>query len=319
MMKYTDKDKSELFEEIFERGDKDELIGLTHSVKYLPKEERSDAYKRLRKLDNEDVNIALIENFDNFDYSQDMDDLKESLAHLEGDKAKEVIAREIRNFPVDTKHELFEELSLYPNANVKKYLARNINQYYKKIWNRGNICKNLAQDSDMYSDIAIINSMSFIGKDTADELYEHFYNKQDMVVTTALARNIEVFENRPELMKKWVDKLLEVEDYRVTRGMAESIPLIDERLRHDAFDKLLNVDDANTKEFLASSITSVPAYYMEDDWVPRLLNNADNSVRESLAANLGSLNEVVKASWAEQILDGADSSVRKMVEKQLQK
>ena len=92
---------------------------------------------------------------------------------------------------------------------------------------------------------------------------------------------------------------------------------LDGEMRVNTFEKLLNVDDMNAKEFLAESITSVPYFHLHKDWFDKLVENADNSVYRALALNLKNIKtEQIKKDWTKYLLEHGDTSVKDIIKKE---
>ena len=322
-IKYSESDevRMELFNKIYDDVENPEyenrMIGLTHSIKHLPQEEQAKLYEKMYALNQNGVNIALIENIKHFPFSFKADDLINGLASSEEEGVKVVIAREIKHFPAKLKHELFEKLSKDGNVTIKKYLARNLNQYYMNIANRVNIYDNLMEGADTYANIALANALSMLSESHRDERFEKLFNQNDIVVDCALARNIEVFANDEKTMTKWVNKLMELDHKRVKRALAESVKFMPEKLKKEIFVQLLEVDDMNTKEFLAETITSIPNYHQHQEWFDRLILGAENSVKRELAKALKNVKYPdVRKAWIKELTLRGDSSVQEIMKKQ---
>ena len=129
----------------------------------------------------------------------------------------------------------------------------------------------------------------------------------------------EYTEKRDELITKLelcLNKFNEIPDYRIKRGLAESVVFLPEEFQAKTFESLLDIQDNNTKEFLAEAITSIKGYQYHDEWIKKLLDGGDNSIRRSLAAHVNDIKyPSVKQKWISIILDGADSSVKKIIDK----
>ncbi len=301
---------NKIFNNINDNSYKDNLIGLAHSIKYLDKDCRQDWYKKLYELNDNNVNISLIENINDISDKN----IIEGLAANPDMKVKETLAREIRKFPQATGHKLFETLCKEENNSIKKYLARNINFYYKNISNRINIFNSLTENSDRYADIALINSLKYINKESYDKYFEHFYNKNDVVVQSVLAGNIEVFGEDTAKIKYWLEKLMKIDNPIVKRELCETIKFLPENLAKETFEKLVGIKDMNAKEILAESMTSIPRFYTHIDWLEMLLDGADNSVKRELASQIHKIPDLTtRNKWIEKILQNTDSSVKKLI------
>ena len=229
---------------------------------------------------------------------------------------KTTIAREIKHFPAKLKHELFENLSTEDNDSIKKYLARNLNQYYMKMYNRVNIYDNLMKNADTYANIALANALAFLAQSDREARFEKLFNQGDMIVNCALARNIEVFSEDEKTMTKWTHKLMEINDRRVKRALAESVKFMPDKLKVESFVELLEVMDMNTKEFLAETITTIPNYHKHPEWFEKLILGAGNSVKRELAKNLKTIRYPdIKKAWTEELLLRGDSSVHEIIKK----
>ena len=314
------------FENIFSKAVKTEekaynetMIGLTHSIRFLPENVQGSLYEKMHKLGLKDVDIAILDNSGYFKYSFNSNSLLESIAKTDNIDVKKAICRQIKNFPSPLKDSIFENYSANEtNQSIKKYLARNLNQYYRNITNRINIFDNLAKDADVYANIALINALikNFSNKEVIDTRFERLFEAGDMVTKSALARNIEIFNENPKLLQKWLDKFNALPDYRIKRSLAESVGFLPEEFQAKTFEKLLEVQDSNTKEFLAEIITAIKGYQYHEDWLIKLLDGGDNSIRRSLATHVKDIKyPAVKQKWISIILDGADSSVKKIIDK----
>ena len=317
-----DAEKIKLFNEIYnDTGNsayQGNMKGLVHSIKFMPKELQPELYKKMYDLNMAPVNVALVENIEHFKLTDVADEILQGLASNNNTKVKEVLAREIKYVPDKLRHQLFEKLSLEDNTKIKKYLARNINHYYRNIANRINIFDNLAQNSDSYADMALINSLKYFGEDRIHERFRRFFEKDDPIVKSALARNIEVFEENMDYMSYWINKLMEVENPRVKRALCESVRFMPRGTQVPVLEKLLKIKDMNSKEFLAENIFSVPDFYVHKEWLVQLLDGADNTVRRSLAKNIDIIPESkYRQEWIDLILENADSSVKKIIDKKL--
>ncbi len=313
----TPEEKINLFNKIISQNDgtddfKDKAIGLVHSIKHMPKEMQADLYQKCYDLNSHRVNIALIQNIKNFDDSEKLTKLTEKLTtNVDDIKAQEAIAKEIRNIPDKLRHKFFEEYTNTKHSAVIKYLARNINQYYRDMPNRVNIYKTFSENADSYASVALINSMKYMGSSRYDEYFEKFFSKNDTMVNTSLARSIDLFNDDKKMQQKWIDKLLEYKDENVDAGLAEAIPFINEDLKKPLFKKLVNTKDRVTKEFLAENITSIPGYKQDIDMIKELLNGADNMIRGSLANTIKKMpTGMTKSTWTKMVLDGADNSIK---------
>lgn len=316
-------EKLELFQKMYktcqeeEFKEKDKLIGLTHSIKFLPVEEQGNWYEKFAELDISQVNVALVENIKNFNYKFKADNLIKNLTQKDDHQVRKCIARDIKYLPANIRRTVFEEYSLDSNNTIKKYLARNINHYYMNLANRVNIFDNIANGADTFANIALVNSLKWLGLEKRDVRFERFFNQNDVIVQCALARNIELFNDDEKIKQKWIDKLMSVDDVRVKRALCESIMFLDGEMRVNTFEQLLNVDDMNAKEFLAESITSVPYFHLHKDWFDKLVENADNSVYRALALNLKNIKtEQIKKDWTKYLLEHGDTSVKDIIKKE---
>ena len=177
-----------------------------------------------------------------------------------------------------------------------------------------NIFDNLAQNADAYANIALINAMKYISESKVEPRFEKMFETGDMITKSALARNIEMFNEKPELLKKWLEKFFESDDFRIKRALAESVVYLPEKFQVPVFEALLPVKDNNTKEFLAEALISIKGYYRHKDWLIKILDGGDNTIRRVLATHIPEIkNPQVKQEWTKLILDGADSSVRKII------
>lgn len=313
-------EKLALFNEIYSNRDdaeyKNKMIGLTHSIKYFESETQGDLYNKMFDLNQQGVNVALVENIKNFPFSFKADNIINGLAESEDDVIKTVIAREIKTFPAKLKHELIERLSKEDNDSIKKYLARNLNQYYMNIANRVTIYDNLLEGADTYANIALANALNMLSEVHRDARFEKLFNANDRIVDCALARNIEVFENDEKTMTKWVHKLMEIKDRRISRALAESVKFMPDKLKIESFEKLLEVHDMNTKEFLAETITSIPNYHRHPEYFEKLILGAGNSVKRELAKALKTVRyPEIRNAWKKELLLRGDSSVKQIIEK----
>lgn len=317
----NDTEKLALFEQYYDNSDdvnyKDNMIGLTHSIKYFPSDNQGDLYNKMYNLNQQGVNIALVENIKNFPFSFNADNIINGLANSEDERVKTTIARDIKSFPAKLKHELFERLSKEDNNFIKKYLARNLNQYYMNITNRVNIYDNLLAGADTYANIALANALNMLSESHRDERFEKLFNANDRIVDCALARNIEVFENDEKTMTKWVHKLMEIDDRRIKRALAESVKFMPDKLKVETFEHLLEVFDMNTKEFLAETITSIPNYHRHPEYFDKIILGAGNSVKRELAKILKNIKyPEVKKAWKKELLLRGDSSVKEIIDRQ---
>lgn len=317
----NDTEKLALFEQYYDNSDdvnyKDNMIGLTHSIKYFPSDNQGDLYNKMYNLNQQGVNIALVENIKNFPFSFNADNIINGLANSEDERVKTTIARDIKSFPAKLKHELFERLSKEDNNFIKKYLARNLNQYYMNITNRVNIYDNLLAGADTYANIALANALNMLSESHRDERFEKLFNANDRIVDCALARNIEVFENDEKTMTKWVHKLMEIDDRRIKRALAESVKFMPDKLKVETFEHLLEVFDMNTKEFLAETITSIPNYHRHPEYFDKIILGAGNSVKRELAKILKNIKHPeVKKAWKKELLLRGDSSVKEIIDRQ---
>ena len=315
-------EKVSIFNKIISQNDgsdefKDKAIGLVHSVKYLPKDIQAEKYQECYDLGSHRVNIALIQNIKNFEHTPELDSLTEKLTtNVDDIKAQETIAKEISHIPSKIAHKFFEDNADTKHSATIKYLARNINQYYKDMPNRVNIYKSLSENADPYASVALINSMHYMGSSRYDEYFEKFFSKKDAMINTTLARSIDLFNEDPKTQQKWIDKLLTCDDAQVKTGLCETVKFINPDLRAPLFEKLLDTKDKVAKEFLAENITSVKNYTKHSEWVPKLLDGADNMVRGSLVNSIQQIpDKNTKENWLNMVLDGADNCVKNMVDK----
>ena len=317
----TDEEKIKIFNEIFDNYDnsknhKNKVVGLVHGIKFMPEEMQTELYKKCYELKSHRVNIALIQNFKNFPQNEITDEIIDDLVLKSTDqKELETIAKEIKYVPEKPRHIFFEQQKNSEVSAVVKYLARNLNQYYKNLPNRRNIYETFITNCDTYSGLALITAMKYISSSYYDKYFEEFYKKDNPALNTALSRSLEIFKDNPNLQKKWINKLLEYPDINVTRGLAESVSFVEEENRFPLFEQLLNSKDKVTKEFLAENLITVPGYNSHTVWVKQLLNGADNIVRLTLLNTIKSTSHQnsVKEKWIEMILDGVDVSIKEMV------
>lgn len=317
----TAEEKISIFNKIISQNDgsdefKDKAIGLVHSIKHLPKEMQPDLYNKCFDLGSHRVNIALIQDIKNFKKFPELFPLIEKLVtNVDDIKAKENIAKEIQHIPDKLRHKFFEEEINTNHSAVIKYLARNINQYYKNMLNRFNIYSAFADNADSYASVALINSMHYMGSSRYGEYFEKFYAKNDEMVNTALARSIDLLNENPRLQRQWIDKLAVCDSNNVKAGLAEVIPFIKEEQRAPLYRKLLESKDKVTKEFLAESILSLPKNALSDELVVGLLDGADNMVRGALVNAIKKMPEgKLKDGWKKLVIDDADNSIKLMVE-----
>lgn len=321
--KYLEDDskKRELFEKIINdvenQNYKENLIGLTHSIKFFPESEQLDLYRRMYEFNETDINIALVENFKNLSITNRNNEIVQNLAKTEDILVKEIIAREIKSFPTDLTHSLMEKLSTEDNNTIKKYLARNLNLYYKDRDKRIEIYDNLMKNADLYANVALINALDNLPTKERDIRFEKFISLNDKIVSSALARNIETFQNDESLMKKWVDRLMQIDSTRVKRALCESVRYMPEKLMYETFERLADVHDMNSKEFLAETLTSVPYYSSNPDWFDRIFEASGNSVKRELAKVLKNVDSpILKEKWARKLYTKGDSSVKEILAKQ---
>ncbi len=316
----TPEEKIELFNKIIATNDgsdefKDKAIGLTHSIKHMPRELQAEMYQKCYDVNSHRVNIALIQNIKNFSDLPELKPLiKKLTTNVDDIKAQETIAKEIKYIPDDLRHKFFEEYMNTKHSAIIKYLARNINQYYRDMPNRVNIYRTFAENADPYASVALINSMKYMGSSRYDEYFEKFFSKNDVMINTSLARSIDLFNETPELQQKWINKLLTCDDVRVKTGLSEALAFINEDFKLPLFEKLLDVPDKVCKEFLATNITSIPGYNRLTDLVTKLLDGADNIVRGAFVNTVKKLPDSrTKETWLKMALDGADSQVSSMI------
>lgn len=293
----------------------DTLIGLTHSIRFLPNDAQMEMYNTMHSFGMRDVDIAILEESGRFPMFSKPDALLESISKTDDINVKKAISRNIKNFSSPLKDKIFEEYSANEtNQSIKKYLARNINQYYKNIANRTNIFDNLAQDADAYANIALINAMKYIGESKVESRFEKMFETGDMITKSALARSIEMFNENPKLLKKWIEKFFESDDFRIKRALAESVVYLPEKFQVPVFEALLPVKDNNTKEFLAEALVSIKGYQRHIEWLKSIIDGGDNTIRRVLATHVKDIKQPeVRKEWTALILDGADSSVRKII------
>ena len=318
-----DAEKMALFDEILNDTNNeqynDKLIGLTHSIKFLPKDQQLESYKKMYEFNNTDVNIALVENFKNFGLFWSDNEIVRGLAETKDVAVKEVIAREIKHLPSDLTHSLMEKYAKEEinNNTIKKYLARNLNYYYKNREKRAEIFDNLMQNADTYANIALANSLENLTLAERDERFGRLLELNNPIVTSALARNIEIFNNNEALSKKWLDRLMEETDYRTKRALCESVKYIPEVYMQETFVKLLDVCDMNAKEFLAETLTSVPNYHNHPEWFDKIIEASGNSVKRELAKTLSTVKApALKVKWAKELYQKGDDSVKEILKKQ---
>ena len=150
-------------------------------------------YQKCYDLNSHRVNIALIQNIKNFEKTPELDDLTEKLVtNVDDVKTQETIVKEIKDIPDKLRHQFFEEQTDTKHSATIKYLARNINQYYKNMPNRVHIYQTFSDNADPYASVALINSMKYMGSSHYDEYFEKFFSKNDDMVNTTLARSIDL-------------------------------------------------------------------------------------------------------------------------------
>ena len=320
----SDDEKIKIFEEIYAGRNntdefKDRAIGLVHSIKFLPEEMQVELYKKCYDLQSHRVNIALIQNIKNFAKLDGTKDLIEHLVLNSNDQKEiEMIAKEIKHVPEKPCHLFFEQQINSKVSAVIKYLARNINRYYKDMPNRRNIYNRFIENCDTYSGLGLISAMKYMSPSRYDEYFEKFFSKNDSALNTALARSLELLEDDIKLQKKWIIKLLDCNNTDVDTGLAESISFVNEGNRVYLIERLLPSKDKVTKEFLAQNITSVPGHTFHPEWVEQLLDGADNMVRGALLNTIKSMpDSPAKAQWISMSLKGSDDTI-KMMSKQLE-
>lgn len=313
----TPEKKVEIFNDVISKNDgsddfKDKAIGLVHGIKHMPKEMQPELYQKCYDLKSHRVNIALIQNIKNFERTPVLDNLTEKLVtNVDDIKAVENIAKEIKHVPDKLRHKFFEEQTDTKHSATIKYLARNINQYYKDMPNRVHIYQTFSDNADPYASVALINSMKYMGSSRYGEYFEKFFSKNDDMVNTSLARSIDLLNDDKKLQQKWIDKLLACDNDQVTTGLCEVVPFINDELKVPLYDRLLNSKDKVAKEFLAENLTSIPGYKQSQDWISRLLDGADNMVRGTIANTVKDMPEgKIKKDWSRLVSDGADNSVR---------
>ncbi len=296
---------------------RDKMIGLTHSIRFMPEEIQGELYQTMAKSDISHVKVAVIENACNYPKSFNSEQMLRELMTNADKKMKEAAAREIKYFPTKLAHQIFEELSYEPNTKIKKYLARNINYYYMNMPNRIKIFERLLENGDMFSDIALVNSLHWFGETGKKRFFSELFDKKDINVISELARTMDIFDEEPREIEKWTKKFLEVEDPRVQRSMCEVVGDLPIEFRRETFQRLLEVKDMNAKEFLAESFSSLPNFELRIDYLKQLLEGADNAVRRSLAQNIGKIKDPYnRKKWIELISQDADSSVKAIIAQQ---
>lgn len=297
----------------------DKLIGLTHSIKFLPSENHKTLYRKIFEFNDNDLNIALIENFKNMSFPFDEKKVyMEKFAQTNDLEMKRVLSREIRHLPSEYTHSLMEKYALSEKDNtVKKYLARNLNFYYKNRERRIEIYDNLMKNADMYANIALINSLENIPKKYREERFNQFYQLDNFIIDCALARNIEIFSEDEDTMQKWLDILINTNDFRVQRALCESVRFIPDNLKVANFVRLLEVQDQNAKENLAEALIYIPNYEKNHkEWIEKLYEASGNSVKRELAITLSNIkSENIRKYWAEKLYDAGDSSVKEILTK----
>ena len=316
----TDEKKVERFNEIYATKDdsdefKDKAIGLVHAIKYLPEEMQPQLYEDFYKLGSHRVNISLIQNIKHFNKYPELKGLSENLVDNAVDvKELETIAKEIRHIPEGPRHRFFDNQADTKHSAVIKYLARGLNTYYRNLPNRKNIYSSFLDNSDTYSGISLINSMRYMSSSRFDEYFERFYQKEDPIINIALARSLELLDEDPKLQKKWIDKLMELDDENVKAGLCESVEFVDRDNMRYMFERLLPTKDNVSKEFLAKNITMVPHYATHPEWVEELLADSDNMVKGTLINSMRSIkDDEVKQKWAKIISKDSDDTVKAML------
>ena len=316
----TPEERISIFNKIIAENDgsddfKDKAIGLVHGIKHMPIDMQSDLFQQCYELGSHRVNIALIQNIKNFDRTPEMAALTEKLTtNVEDIKAQETIAKEITHIPDGLRHKFFEEYTNTKHSATIKYLARNINQYYKNMPNRVNIYETFAENADPYASVALINSMKYMGRNRYDEYFEKFFSKNDVMVNTSLARSLDLLNDEPKVQQKWIDKLLQCEDVRVKAALSEVVSFINEDLRRPLFEQLVEVKDKVSKEFLAENISSLPMYRQSTDLLIQLLDGADNIVRRALVNTIKKMPDgTAKSKWVKIVSDGADQHIKAML------
>ena len=315
-------EKRELFDRIINDTDNenyiDKLVGLTHSIKFMPTSEQLDLYRQVYAKNNTDINIAIVENFKNFGLEFNDNEILRELVKTDDVAVKEILAREIKHLPASLTHSLMEKYAAEEdNSTIKKYLARNLNYYYKDRENRVVIFDNLMKNADMYANIALVNAMEHLPLAERDKRFGKFLELNDIVVDCALARNIELFNNNQEMLQKWLDKLMEIDDIRVKRALCESVKFLPENFLAPTFIKLLGVQDMNAKEFLAETLTSIPGYNNHPEWFDLIFDASGNSVKRELAKTLKTVQSPrLKEKWATKLWEKGDSSVKKILKDQ---
>lgn len=323
LLKYLEDNnqRRELFDRILadsqDENYKDKLIGLTHIIPYFPSAEQVDLYKKMYEFNDTGVNIALVENIKNLGFLNKDNEVVRKLAETDDIQVKEIIAREIKHFPTDLTHSLMEKLSLEDNNTIKKYLARNLNSYYKNIEKRVSIYDNLMKGADTYANIALANALESLPLAERDIRFGQLMSLGDKIVDCALARNIEVFEKDEAMMKKWIDKLMDVESVRVRRALCESVKFMPEKLMRETFIRLLDETDQNAKEFLAETLTSIPGYSSNWDWFDKIFEASGNAVKRELAKAMKDVDSpILREKWVKRLYDQGDSSVKNILKKQ---
>ena len=293
---------------------KDKAIGLAHAVKYMPEEIQAELYKKCYDLKSHRVNIALIQNIKNFSQLNGTEEMIADLVLNSVDqKEMETSAKEIRYIPSKVRHLFFEQQTDTKVSAIIKYLARNINMYYKYLPNRSNIYDHFIDNCDTYSGMALISSMKHMSSSRFDEYFERFFGKNNPAINTALARSLEVLGNDSWLQKKWINKLADYNNPDVNAGLAESVSFVNQENRSILFERLLSSKDKVVKEFLALNISAVPGYSFRTDWAEQLLDGADNMVRGALLNSVKPMpNSLIKTRWIDMILKGSDKTIKIM-------
>ena len=268
-------------------------------------------------LKNNDINIALVENIKNFDYSYKNGTIVQELAKTDDVHLKEIIAREVRYFPADLMHSIIEKYSLEDNNTIKKYIARNLNYYYRNKEKRIELFDNLMHNANQYASIALINSLNNIPTPERDIRFRRFFNMDNVVIKSALVRNIETFNSDLKLMQKWIDKLSEEKHVIIKRSLCESIRFLPDEMMPKLFVKLLNVKDMNAKEYLAETLPFVKGFSSHPEWFEQIYEKSCNSVKRELAKILPKVGSPVnRKKWAEMLYADGDESVKEILKTQ---
>ena len=110
---------------------------------------------------------------------------------------------------------------------------------------------------------------------------------------------------------------MNIDDVRVQRALCESVKFLPEKQMVSTFKKLLEIQDANAKEFLAESLTQIPHYNTNPEWFDKIYEASGNSVKRELAKILKNVDApMLKQKWAKMLYDGGDSSVKEILKQQ---